>query len=132
MSNEIIVYHSITGNTERFIEKVKKVTDIDVIELKEYLKQVRSGRHVNLSNSSIHFVTMTTGIGEIHKDAQEFIDEFGSKLISVCSTGNQNWGQFYCNSANLISERFKIPKFKVELSGDEYFASEYVKFINNI
>lgn len=132
MNNSIIVYHSITGNTKRFVEKIIGLTKLNVIELKEYQEQVRCGRQVNLSNSNIHFITMTTGIGEVHKDAQEFISKYGDRIVSVCSTGNQNWGKYYCNAANIISDKLHIPKFKVELSGDEHFAQEYVNFINNI
>lgn len=124
----IVVYHSITHNNERFVEKLKSQNpDLNVVKMREY--EINKDKY---SDDKIHLITMTTGIGEVAPTADQFVKNYKDKIVSVCSSGNQNWGQYYGAAADIISSELDIPKFKVELSGDEVYAKNYLEFISSI
>jgi protein involved in ribonucleotide reduction len=133
----VVAYHSMTGNNERIINKLKlrqktnglchefsllnNISDIDKVH----------GR----DNVKIHLLTFTTGIGEVHEDSDIFVRENIDRIVSISSSGNQNWGRLYGIAADKLSEKYynsNIPIFKFELSGDEVQLTNYENLLTYI
>lgn len=105
-----IYYDSRTGNVERFVRKLS----------------ARTGwRCEKITPQSIisdpgHLITYTTKIGRIPESTELFMRENHSRVLSVSSSGNINWGANFAVAADKISVRYRIPLLlKFELSGME-------------
>lgn len=100
----IIVYDSKTGNVERFVNKL----DMSVIKIEESM----------IVTEPFILITYTTGFGNPPKTTMNFLENNYKNLIGVASSGNKNWADNFCKSADIISEKYNIPiVHKFELSG---------------
>ncbi len=120
----IIYYDSLTGNTKRFVEKVKKQRpDWEIIKIVPKEKIERPG----------HLITFTIGIGNIPLTTTVFVRNNKDYLLSVSSTGNRNWGAHFGEAADKISKHYKIPfLMKVEMSGLQNDVEEFIRLVESI
>ena len=103
-----IYYDSKTGNVERFVNRLKLHRDWNIQKIGEDSKPEHAG----------HLITYTTGFGEVPLSTLQFLKENSSKIISVTSSGNKNWGPNYALAATKISDQFMLPVLmQFELSG---------------
>lgn len=120
METSTIIYDSRTGNVQRFVDKLKKISKFNILKVNEDL----------VLENPYHLVTYTTGIGEIPRRTKLFLlkEKNYEKMLSVSSSGNKNWGKMFAKTADTISQKFKIPIcLKFELSGTD----EEVKLFKN-
>lgn len=107
MLKQIIVYDSLTGNTEHFVQRMQKTKpDWQYLKIKPGLKM----------KDDFHLITYTTGMGEVPPLTLAFLENNHTKMLTVSASGNRNWGANYALAANKISETFKKPileKFEV-------------------
>lgn len=102
----IIAYDSRTGNVQRFIDKL----NVEAIKIDEDL----------VLEENFILVTYTTGFGEIPPKTLNFLRNNHQLMVGVAASGNKNWGNNYCKSADTISALYNVPVlFKFELSGTE-------------
>lgn len=117
-----IVYDSKTGNVERFINKLKTQTNWNFTKNEKDLK----------IDQPFHFITFTTGFGNVPKTTEEFLSRNSSFLISISSSGNMNWGDNFAMAADIISKEYNIPiLLKFELSGNTKEVETYITQILN-
>jgi protein involved in ribonucleotide reduction len=115
-----IYYDSKTGNVERFIGKIRP--------LKNWIFVKIDGDTV--AENKGHLVTFTTNFGEVPKTTEKFLEKNNSKILSISSSGNMNWGKLYALAADKISESYSIPVvLKFELAG---LNSEVETFIRKV
>ncbi|MGL5042830.1 MAG: class Ib ribonucleoside-diphosphate reductase assembly flavoprotein NrdI [Culicoidibacterales bacterium] len=102
----LITYISKTGNIKRFVGKLSV----------ENTQQILTGTEL-IAEKSI-FITYTTGIGEIPKEADLFVKNNAAFIFGIVGSGNRNWGSAYCIAADKLSNRYGIPVLmKFEMSG---------------
>lgn len=100
----LIVYDSMTGNVQRFIDK------LGMRNIKIY-----DGLVVN---EPFVLVTYTFKFGEIPDSVNKFLKNNFKMLKGVASSGNRNWGHLFCRAAHTISDTYGIPLIlKFELGG---------------
>lgn len=123
MNERIVVYYdSMTGNVERFIKKISRYSDFEFIKIKPD----------TVVEKFSHFITFTTGIGQVHKNTVRFLANMENfkKIKTVSVSGNMNWGPYFGLAGDKISKKYNIPLImKFELSGTYEEAQEYVKRI---
>jgi protein involved in ribonucleotide reduction len=115
----VIVYDTLTGNTERFVKKLPK-------QFKVY--------HINDYDGTSEFimVTYTTGFGMVPKTTEKFLEIHGNKMLGVSSGGNKNWGLVerggtYGKAADLISQKYSVPIIsKFELQGTDIDIENFI------
>ena len=100
----LIVYDSMTGNVQRFVDKL----NTNSVKLHNDL----------IVNEPYILVTYTIGFGEIPESTYNFLKHNSKYLIAVASSGNMNWGSNYGKAADKIANNFNVPLImKFELSG---------------
>jgi protein involved in ribonucleotide reduction len=100
----IIAYDSKTGNVKRFVNKL----NMNVVQISED----------TVINEPFVLITYTTGFGQVPKKVAQFLDKNHENLVGVAASGNKNWGDMFCKSADTISDKYKVPVVaKFELSG---------------
>lgn len=118
----VIVFYSFTGQTRRFIEKVKAVSTVECIELKEDLKV----------NSRFILLTSTIGFGQVPDSVAKFLENNHENMEAVMSNGNKNWGENFAKAGDIISEHYKVPLIaRYELAGtneDVQTLIEYMRY----
>ncbi|MEH6945134.1 class Ib ribonucleoside-diphosphate reductase assembly flavoprotein NrdI [Bacillus sp. JJ722] len=100
----LIVYDSLTGNVERFVNKLpkKNVKIIDGLRVHE----------------PFILVTYTIGFGGVPESTANFLEENYSYLQAVASSGNKVWGSNFGRAVDIISNQYLVPLIlKFELSG---------------
>jgi protein involved in ribonucleotide reduction len=102
----LIVYDSLTGNIQRFVDRLNmRNTKI---------------RNNLIVNEPYVLITYTTGIGEAPKRVLKFLEDNHSYIRAVISSGNRNWGHRYGIAADIISNIYNVPILhKFELSGSD-------------
>lgn len=115
----LVVYDSLTGNIQRFINKLEmrsiKITPDLVI------------------NEPFVLITYTTGFGEVPKSVDHFLTQNNQYIKGVVGSGNINWGQHYCGAAEIISKQYDIPLLhKFELSGNKNDVEKIKQEVLNI
>lgn len=117
----VIYYDSMTGNTKRFVLKVQKERpDWQIIKVAEIQQAAQAG----------HLITFTIGIGNIPLTTTKFMKNNHSRILSVSSTGNRNWGIHYGEAADKIAKHYKIPMLmKLELAGTANDVKEFIQKI---
>lgn len=103
----IIAYASMTGNVQRFVDKL------------EFDKKVKVNGET-IVDSPYVLITYTTGFGVIPKEVESFLQwsTNRSNLIAVIGSGNRNWGNNFCGGAKQIAERYNVPLLHMfEISG---------------
>lgn len=124
----VIYYDSRTGNVYRFINKLKKI----FIEHNKAIEFIKLDDYVNAEVEG-HLITYTDGFGEMSKVTEKFLDRNSnsSKILSVASSGNMNWGENYARASALIAKKYDIPiVMNFELSGTHSDALHYYNSIN--
>jgi protein involved in ribonucleotide reduction len=117
----LIVYDSLTGNVQRFINKINNKKVLKISE--------------NLTiNEPYILVTYTTGFGMIPDSTQFFISKNKNFIKGVACSGNRNWGTNFGKAGDEISYELNIPLLlKFELSGTdedvEIFNQEVKKLV---
>lgn len=123
MSKKICIYYdSITGNVKRFVEKVSRYGDFEIKKIDEK----------TILENEAHFITFTTGIGEISAKTKKFLNNnFNYKKIKTLAvSGNMNWGLNYGLAGDKISKEYEIPLImKFELSGTIKDVEKYLEKI---
>lgn len=122
---KVIYYDSLTGNVERFINKLSRYG---------IYKFEKINGNTKVDKKS-HFITRTTGIGEISKQTQEFLEfEDNYKNIeSVAVSGNMNWGANFGLAGDKIEKKYGIPLImKFELSGTKKDIEVYLERLRSI
>lgn len=118
----ILYYDSKTGNVQRFIDKVVQITGWEAVRIQKDMKIEKSG----------HLVTFTTNFGQVPVLTEEFLSIHNSKLFSVTSSGNRNWGRNFGVAADKVSAIYDIPlAFKFELSGTMEDINQFIEIIKN-
>ncbi|MFD2967461.1 class Ib ribonucleoside-diphosphate reductase assembly flavoprotein NrdI [Sphingobacterium bambusae] len=117
-----LYYDSKTGNVQRFINKVIQITGWQAHKIEEDLNVREAG----------HLVTFTTKLGCVPDKTQSFMDSYASKIFSVTSSGNRNWGKNFGLAADKISEDYDVPlAMKFELSGTMEDINQFIDIIKH-
>lgn len=101
----LLVFDSLTGNVQRFVEKLDfertiKITDGLLVE------------------DPFVLVTYTFGFGNVPDRTAAFLNQNGHLLQGVAASGNKAWGSNFARAADHISDQFLVPVLlKFELSG---------------
>ncbi|QES87941.1 class Ib ribonucleoside-diphosphate reductase assembly flavoprotein NrdI [Rhizosphaericola mali] len=120
----IIYFDSLTGNTKRFVEKVKKERPDWTIQ------KISSNLQINQKG---HLITYTIGIGNIPISTTQFVKKNKDFLLSVSSTGNRNWGDNFGLAADKLSKHYNLPiAFKLELSGTNADVKSYIEILEKL
>ncbi|OMD77012.1 ribonucleotide reductase assembly protein NrdI [Paenibacillus odorifer] len=103
--NLLVLYHSLTGNVERFVNRLNlncvKI-EKDLIMIEPYI-----------------LITYTTGFGEVPRPVKDFLTLNGHFIKGVIGSGNINWGKHFCGAAETISKQYDVPLLhKFEQSGN--------------
>lgn len=114
------MWDSLTGNVERFINKLG-MNNV----------KIHNGLVVN---EPFILVTYTTKFGEVPESTLQFLKSNYMNIKGVASSGNKAWGNFYCMAASKIAEMYSVPVvLKFELSGTktdvELFLMEAKKIV---
>ena len=118
----IIYYDSKTGNVQRFIDKVVQITGWQAIRIQKEMRIEAEG----------HLVTFTTNFGQIPAITEEFAANNFTKIYSVTSSGNRNWGRNFGVAGDKVAALFEIPlAFKFELSGTMEDINQFIDIIKN-
>ena len=100
----LIVYDSMTGNVQRFVDKLNLTTT----RLRDEL----------IVGEPYILVTYTIGFGEVPESTIKFLESNHKYLLAVASSGNMNWGSNFGKAADKIANKFNVPVLmKFELSG---------------
>lgn len=114
-----IAYDSKTGNVRRFVKKL----NIDAIEINEDL----------ILEELFVLITYTTGFGQVPQKVLQFLEKNHSNLLGVAASGNRNWGNNFCKSADTISNMYNVPIIhKFELSGTNKDVDKFLDGVNSI
>ncbi|MDR2284882.1 MAG: class Ib ribonucleoside-diphosphate reductase assembly flavoprotein NrdI [Sphingobacterium sp.] len=117
-----LYFDSKTGNVQRFIDKVVQITGWQAIKIQKDMIIEESG----------HLITFTTNFGKIPPLTEEFLTQNSSRLFSVTSSGNRNWGRNFAVAADKAAAMYEIPlAFKFELSGTMEDINQFIEIIKN-
>ncbi|WP_144459246.1 class Ib ribonucleoside-diphosphate reductase assembly flavoprotein NrdI [Bacillus pumilus] len=121
----LITYDTLTGNVQRFVEKITNNKYFNVKKITE---------DTMITEPFIH-ITYTIGFGEVPKLTQIFIHNNKDMLRGICSSGNRNWGNNFGLAADKIANQYNVPiLLKFELAGTDSDVAKFlqeVKFIDN-
>ncbi|MGM0968602.1 MAG: class Ib ribonucleoside-diphosphate reductase assembly flavoprotein NrdI [Bacillota bacterium] len=121
----LITYDSLTGNVQRFVDKIINNKYYNVKKITEDML---------ITEPFIH-ITYTIGFGEVPKLTQIFIHNNKELLRGICSSGNKNWGNNFGLAADKIANQYNAPiLLKFELAGTDSDVAKFlqeVKFIDN-
>lgn len=117
-----IYYDSKTGNVQRFMDKVAQITGWTTTRIQKDM----------IAEDAGHLVTFTTNFGQMPALTEEFLNNNSSKIYSVTSSGNRNWGRNFGVAADKVSAIYDIPlAFKFELSGTMEDINQFIDIIKN-
>ncbi len=103
----VLVYFSKTGNIKRFMNNLNQ----------NYFKQIYGDETIQV-NDDIILCTYTAGLGEVPKEVEQFCQNHKSKVKYVLASGNQNFGDYFALSGDLIADKYNAKLlYKFELSG---------------
>ncbi|WP_338335451.1 class Ib ribonucleoside-diphosphate reductase assembly flavoprotein NrdI [Bacillus altitudinis] len=121
----LITYESLTGNVQRFVDKIINNKHLSVKKITE---------DTMITEPFIH-ITYTIGFGEVPKLTQEFIHNNKELLRGISSSGNRIWGNNFGLAADKIANQYNVPiLLKFELAGTDSDVAKFiqeVKFIDN-
>ena len=118
----ILYYDSKTGNVQRFIDKVVQITGWEAQRIVKDMNVEACG----------HLITFTTNFGQIPAATEDFLSRNNSKIYSVTSSGNRNWGRNFGVAGDKVSANYEIPlAFKFELSGTMEDINQFIEIIKN-
>lgn len=102
----MIVYSSRTGNVKHIVEQLKLPN-----------QEIYDGLVVD---NPYFLFTYTDGLGETPDKIVSFLSNKinSENIMGVIATGNLNFGEFYCKTADEISNKYNIPVIrKIDLRG---------------
>lgn len=115
----IIAYDSKTGNVQKFVNKL----NMRSIKITEDL----------ILNEKFILITYTTGFGQVPDKVMKFLKNNYHNMVAVAASGNLNWGDNYCKSADIISELYGVPVlYKFELQGTDKDVENFKKRVMEI
>ncbi|NOL36756.1 MULTISPECIES: class Ib ribonucleoside-diphosphate reductase assembly flavoprotein NrdI [Bacillus] len=121
----LITYDTLTGNVQRFIDKITNNNYSNVEKITE---------DTMITEPFIH-ITYTIGFGEVPKLTQVFIHNNKELLRGISSSGNKIWGNNFGLAADKIASQYNVPiLLKFELAGTDSDVAAFlqeVKFIDN-
>lgn len=101
----MIIYASRTGNI-RFI--CKRLDGISCVDIKE----------IEQATEPFFMFTYTDKIGHVPESVMQFLYKNKAHLKGVIASGNINFGNAFCLSADVISKEFNVPIIrKIDLRG---------------
>ncbi|MFS0781994.1 class Ib ribonucleoside-diphosphate reductase assembly flavoprotein NrdI [Bacillus sp. 1P06AnD] len=101
----LLVFDSLTGNVQRFVEKL------------DYEKTIKITDGMLVDEPYI-LVTYTFDFGGVPESTAAFLERNGHLLQGVASSGNKVWGSNFALAADTISNQYLVPvMLKFELSG---------------
>lgn len=107
----MIVYASRTGNIRNIVGRLDE--SIPTIELSSSL----------IVNEPYFLFTYTDGLGDIPKEVEDFLlsdDANRNNLIGVIASGNTNFGEYFCGSADKIARWLSVPVVnRIDLRGNQ-------------
>lgn len=115
VSDQLIYFSSVSGNTHRFVEKLKmKAARLPVLSKAETLR----------AQQPFVLVLPTygggNGLGAVPKQVIKFLNltENRSLLRGVIAAGNTNFGDAYCLAGDIVAEKCSVPLlYRFELMG---------------
>lgn len=118
----MIVYTSRTGNVRYIVGELK----LPSVEITQGL----------VVNEPYFLFTYTDGLGSTPEIIKTFLHNVDNQkyLKGVIASGNSNFGQYYCKSAEKISEVYNVPIIrKIDLRGTQEdlnsIINQYNKYI---
>lgn len=113
----MIVYTSRTGNVKHIVNNL----NLPNIEITEGL---------NINEPYILF-TYTDKLGEVPEVVTQFLENNYIHLKGVIASGNVNFGEEYCKSADVISDLYNVPIIRrIDLRGNKQDILEIQKQYN--
>ncbi|MFB5758925.1 class Ib ribonucleoside-diphosphate reductase assembly flavoprotein NrdI [Paenibacillus medicaginis] len=115
----LVVYDSLTGNIQRFVNKLD-------------FKKVKIHNNLLIDDPFV-LITYTIGFGEVPENVRDFLLSNHKHLKGVAASGNRNWGAYFCKAADLLSAQYNVPVIhKFELSGTKKDIDIFTQEVNNI
>lgn len=109
----IVVYDSLTGQSERFAQKIGYPC-VSVLDFEP-------------SGDPIFLITRSWDFGKVTDETAEFLEHNADKVIGLAVSGNRNWGTNYGAAGDKIQKKYGIDLvLKFEGSGFRNDV-EYVK-----
>ncbi|AGX88787.1 class Ib ribonucleoside-diphosphate reductase assembly flavoprotein NrdI [Mycoplasma parvum] len=114
-------FASRTGKVETIVSKlalknVKRIFDGNEVATEEYI-----------------LFTYTDGVGEVPKVVKAFLELNHNLLRGVIGSGNKNFGQNFCKSVHVISEKYNVPiLMKFDLGGNKTAIEELKRILNEM
>lgn len=117
----MIIYASRTNNVRSVSKRIKEIKCVDIKEIREPVGE------------SFFIFTYTDGIGQVPKHVEEFLDRNQFYLRGVIASGNLNFGNAFCGSADAISSKYNVPIIdKLDLRGNKDNIVRIVEEYNRI
>lgn len=105
----MIVYYSLSGNTQAFAKRFEK-DGYSVLSIRE----------ADSINTPFVLFTPTYNFGEVPAPVERFLRKHADNMRAVVSFGNMNWGEKYAAAGEKIRDRYGVPLLlKVELRGSD-------------
>lgn len=103
----MIIHSSRTGNVRAV---VSKLTDIKCVDIST----------IDIATEPYFIFTYTDKIGEVPEQVMAFLNNNHSSLRGVIASGNVNFGNAFCLSADIISRKYNVPIIrKLDLRGNK-------------
>lgn len=122
---EIVWFSSSSGNTDKFIEKLKEKTFGLTFKL-NFVKINKNLQHKHFSQNPLILICPTYADGEgkhsVPKHVIQFlnIEQNRKNLLGVIGSGNKNFGTMFALAAEVISHKCQVPILhKFELAGSD-------------
>ena len=114
-----IIYFSLTGNIERFVNKVDH--------------KCERGTKDMIVDEKYILITYTINFGEVPSEVAHFVNNNKDNLIGVIGSGNRNWGVKYCKAAYIIAEQCDVEVLQTfELSGTIHEVAKFNKIVEEL
>jgi protein involved in ribonucleotide reduction len=117
----LIVYVSLTGNIERFLNEV------------DYKNKLKLTSGDEIIDSKFILITYSINYGDIPIIISKFLKNNHKNCLGVIGSGNKNWGNLYCGAINKINQIYNIPiLLKFELSGNMEDRVKFMEIMDGI
>lgn len=117
----LIVYDTLTGNVEKFVNKLPK----------EKFECCHISKYDGISDFVL--VTYTINFGEVPSSTNLFLRQYYKNMLGVSSSGNKNWGITYGKAGDLISSKYNVPLIsKFELQGNKQDVDNFIREVDKL
>lgn len=90
----LVVYDSLTGQCERFAQKLE-VKCVDIL-------------NYEASDDPVFLITRSWDFGKVTDETREFMEKYNHKVKALAVGGNRNWGTNFGAAGDKISSQFNI------------------------